>query len=72
MLYTIGEAAARMHLFPSTLRYYDKEGLLPFVDFVRRERRMDSGHDRPKQMIIRVSKTLAQFISLFLLYRRRV
>lgn len=32
MLYTIGEAAARMHLFPSTLRYYDKEGLLPFVD----------------------------------------
>lgn len=32
MLYTIGEAAARMHVPASTLRYYDKEGLLPFVD----------------------------------------
>lgn len=32
MLYTIGEAAERMHMPASTLRYYDKEGLLPFVD----------------------------------------
>lgn len=32
MPYTIGEAAARMHLSAPTLRYYDKEGLLPFVD----------------------------------------
>ena len=72
MVYTVGEMAKLLGVTASTLRYYDKEGLLPFVDFVRRERRMDSGHDRPKQMIIRVSKILAQFISLFLLYRRRV
>jgi len=29
MYYTIGEAAQRMHLSAPTLRYYDKEGLLP-------------------------------------------
>ena len=32
MYYTIGEAAQRMHLSAPALRYYDKEGLLPFVD----------------------------------------
>lgn len=32
MLYSVGEAAKRIGVAPSTLRYYDKEGLLPFVD----------------------------------------
>lgn len=32
MVYTIGEMAARLNVAPSTLRYYDKEGLLPFVE----------------------------------------
>ena len=32
MFYTIGEMARRMNVSPSTLRYYDKEGLLPFVE----------------------------------------
>ncbi len=32
MFYTIGEMAKRMGVAPSTLRYYDKEGLLPFVE----------------------------------------
>lgn len=31
MNYTIGEVAKKLKLAPSTLRYYDKEGLLPFV-----------------------------------------
>ena len=31
MLYSIGEAAERTGLSTYTLRYYDKEGLLPFV-----------------------------------------
>lgn len=31
MLYTIGEMAKQLGVAPSTLRYYDKEGLLPFV-----------------------------------------
>lgn len=37
MLYTVGEMAKRIGVAPSTLRYYDKEGLLPFV------KRSDSG-----------------------------
>lgn len=32
MLYTIGEMAKKLHVPASTLRYYDKEGLLPFVE----------------------------------------
>lgn len=32
MVYTVGEMAKRMGVAPSTLRYYDKEGLLPFVE----------------------------------------
>lgn len=32
MVYTIGEMAKLLDLAPSTLRYYDKEGLLPFVE----------------------------------------
>lgn len=31
MPYTIGEMAKKMGVAPSTLRYYEKEGLLPFV-----------------------------------------
>lgn len=32
MLYTIGETAKKLGMAPSTLRYYDKEGLLPFAE----------------------------------------
>ena len=32
MFYTIGEIAKKLNVAPSTLRYYDKEGLLPFVE----------------------------------------
>ena len=32
MTYTVGEMAEIMGVTPSTLRYYDKEGLLPFVE----------------------------------------
>ena len=32
MYYTVGEMAKKLELAPSTLRYYDKEGLLPFVE----------------------------------------
>ena len=31
MQYTVGEMAKKIGVPPSTLRYYDKEGLLPFV-----------------------------------------
>ena len=32
MIYTVGEAAKQLNVTPSTLRYYDKEGLLPFLE----------------------------------------
>lgn len=32
MIYTVGEAAKILNVAPSTIRYYDKEGLLPFVE----------------------------------------
>lgn len=31
MNYSVGEMAKLLNVAPSTLRYYDKEGLLPFV-----------------------------------------
>ena len=36
-MYTVSEMASLLHIAPSTLRYYDREGLLPFVQ------RTDSG-----------------------------
>ena len=32
MAYTVGEMAKKLGMSASTLRYYDKEGLLPFVE----------------------------------------
>lgn len=32
MTYTVGEIAKILNIAPSTLRYYDKEGLLPLVE----------------------------------------
>ena len=32
MIYTVGEMAKLLGVTASTLRYYDKEGLLPFVE----------------------------------------
>ncbi|MGN0452538.1 MAG: MerR family transcriptional regulator [Ruminococcus sp.] len=32
MIYTVGEMAKKLGVAPSTLRYYDQEGLLPFVE----------------------------------------
>ena len=32
MTYTVGEIAKKLNIAPSALRYYDKEGLLPFIE----------------------------------------
>lgn len=45
MFYTIGEMAKKMGVAPSTLRYYDKEGLLPFVERSGGGIRMFKGED---------------------------
>ncbi len=45
MLYTVGEVAKILNVAPSTLRYYDKEGLLPFVERSNKGVRMFRAED---------------------------
>ena len=45
MLYTVGEMARFLNISASTLRYYDKEGLLPFVERSNSGFRMFSDKD---------------------------
>lgn len=45
MFFTVGEMAKKMNVAPSTLRYYDKEGLLPFVERTEGGIRMFSDTD---------------------------
>lgn len=45
MRYTVGEMAKRLGIAPSTLRYYDKEGLLPFVERSDSEMRLFKDSD---------------------------
>lgn len=45
MYYTVGEMAKKLNVAPSTLRYYDKEGLLPFVERSRGGVRMFKDSD---------------------------
>lgn len=49
MAYTVGEMTKMLEVPASTLRYYDKDGLLPFVErfrSVRGELRSAPGTDR--------------------------
>ena len=52
MLYTVGEMAKAMDIPASTLRYYHKEGLLPFVERSKGGIRMFSEADYSSLMII--------------------
>ena len=45
MAYTVGETARMLHVPASTLRYYDKEGLLPSVERTSGEIRMFKDDD---------------------------
>ena len=45
MQYSIGETAKKMNISTATLRYYDKEGLLPFVTRTPGGARVFSDHD---------------------------
>lgn len=56
MSYTIGEMAKRLSVAPSTLRYYDKEGLLPFVERSDGGIRMFKDEDYEWLMIIKCLK----------------
>lgn len=45
MFYTVGEMAKRLGVTASALRYYDKEGLLPFVERTKSGIRMFKDED---------------------------
>lgn len=45
MMYTVSEIAKLMNVSPSTLRFYDKEGLLPFVKRSSGGTRIFTEHD---------------------------
>ena len=56
MFYTIGEIAKKLNIPPSTLRYYDKEGLLPFVERSSSGIRMFSDKDFESLSVIECLK----------------
>lgn len=56
MLYTIKQAAERMHMTPVTLRYYDKQGLLPFIERKESGYRMFSEDDLAMLRVIECLK----------------
>lgn len=45
MTYTIGQTAKKIGVAPSTLRYYDREGLLPFAQRSENEMRIFNDSD---------------------------
>ncbi|MBE6479312.1 MAG: MerR family transcriptional regulator [Olsenella sp.] len=56
MLYTVGEMAKETGIPASTLRYYDKEGLLPFVERSAGGLRMFGDADREALTVIECLK----------------
>lgn len=56
MIYTVGEMAKKLNLTASTLRYYDKEGLLPFIERSGSGIRMFKDEDLPWLQIIECLK----------------
>ena len=56
MIYTVGEMAQKLGVPASTLRYYDKEGLLPFVERSSGGIRMFRENDFEWLQIIRCMK----------------
>ena len=56
MMYTVGEMAKRLDVPTSTLRYYDKEGLLPFVERSSGGIRMFQDKDMEWLQVIRCMK----------------
>jgi len=56
MYYTIGEIAKKVNMSPHTLRYYAKEGLLPFVERSKSGIRMFKDEDFQWIMLIECLK----------------
>jgi excisionase family DNA binding protein len=62
--YTTGEAAKLLGVPPSTIRYYDKEGLLPFVKRSQGGMRMFSEEDLPGLRLVSCLKKAGLSIAL--------
>jgi len=62
MVYPIQDAASHIGVAPSTLRYYDKEGLLPFVDRSRSGIRMFKESDLEWLQLIKCLKATGMSI----------
>ncbi|UWG99089.1 MerR family transcriptional regulator [Dehalobacter sp. DCM] len=56
MIYTVGEMAKKLNVTALTLRYYDKEGLLPFVERSSGGIRMFKDEDLPGLKMIECLK----------------
>ena len=64
MIYTVGEMAQKLGVPASTLRYYDKEGLLPFVERSSGGIRMFRENDFEWLQVIRCMKKAGMSIIL--------
>lgn len=62
MSYSIGEVAAIMNVTTSTLRYYDSEGLLPFVNRTNNGKRIFDDKDIELLQVIECLKTTGMSI----------
>ena len=57
MQYTIGEISKMLNVAPSTIRYYDKEGLLPFLERSKSGKRIFKDSDYEQLQIINCLKS---------------
>ena len=65
MLYTVGEIAKILGISASTLRYYDKEGLLPFVERSNNGIRMFTDKDYEWLKVNQGNNSLSERLELF-------
>ena len=62
MVYTVGEMAKLLGVAASTLRYYDKEGLLPFVERIARRSALRRSHVTAHDLSVQSAHHVAENI----------
>ena len=72
MIYTVGEMAKLLGVAPSTLRYYDKEGILPYVERTKSGIRMFSERDYEWLKIVECLKKSGLSISDIKSYKEMI
>lgn len=63
MTYTIGEAAKKLELTVPTLRYYDREGLLPYIQRTKSGNRIFKNKDLELLNVIKCLKSSGMSIN---------